>query len=320
MRTITVLLLSTLSLQISAQQIPNSSFDSVYFGGIDRVFNWITSDGMMMGAGTFTDTVLPLQPNTTYPAVGFQYHELLWMGQRIDTSPFSNIAIQLWSHPEKVKPNGAHYESMIVNGEQFRTDSTGFIDLSRCGIPFTDRPEVLYGLYRFVDSTLIGLNSGRCVILLKKWNAALGYSDTIGFVDNKASLAPQATWSPFQVPITYLSNDTPDSLVVAFYANSSPDQQSVLWLDELMLGPAVGISENTLPPPLLYPNPTAGLIEVRNFKAYNTYTLFDSSGQSVYSGAVESSLNLHPLATGVYFITFNGNGFTSQTIRIVKTD
>ena len=175
MKTKTILLLTLLSLQISAQDILNPSFDSVYFGGIDRVFEWITSDGMMMNAGSWTDTVQPLQPNTYYPPMGLQFHELLWMGQRVDTSPHSNIALQLWSHPEKVKPDGTYYESLVVNGNQFWTDSNGFIDLSRCGVSYSSRPDILYGWYRFVDSTLIGLNTGRCILLLKKWNASKGH-------------------------------------------------------------------------------------------------------------------------------------------------
>jgi len=68
---LTLLFLGGLAQTISAQCLPNPSFDSVYFGGIDRVFEWITSDGILLNNGFYNDTVNNLQPNTCFDASGF---------------------------------------------------------------------------------------------------------------------------------------------------------------------------------------------------------------------------------------------------------
>jgi hypothetical protein len=42
-----------------AQNIPNADFDSIYIGGIDRVYHWVTSDAVYFS----NDTVVPFPPS-----------------------------------------------------------------------------------------------------------------------------------------------------------------------------------------------------------------------------------------------------------------
>lgn len=284
-----------------AQNIPNPSFDSVYFGGIDRIFSWITSDGIMMSAGgSFGDTVHPLAPNTFHDASFFQYHELLWMGQQVDTTPYSNLAIQLNSHPEKVKTNGEHFESFIINGHHFYTDSSGYADLNRCGVPFSARPATLTGYYKFVDSTLIGMNTGRCLILLKKWNSANHQSDTIAFVDARLPFVPSLSWQPFSIPINYQNSMTPDSIMVAFMANSTPSQPSVFWLDELAFTySGIGNEEIERPYIEVYPNPFTSVIQIKAIQGTPEYfEMLDAKGQVIKSGHYTESILASDLPAG----------------------
>ena len=72
----------------NAQQFQNPSFDSVYIGGIDRLWNWITSDAAFMGGNTNGDTMGPQQPNMLF---NFQGHELFGYIDVYKPSPFSNV-------------------------------------------------------------------------------------------------------------------------------------------------------------------------------------------------------------------------------------
>lgn len=315
------LILCCISSLLFSQNMLNPSFDSVYFGGIDRVFQWITSDGIMMNAGTYNDTVQPLLPNTHYQAVGLQYSEILYMGQQTDTSSHSPVALKLMSHPEKVKLDGSTYKSSVANGTHFYTDSAGYVDFSRCGIPFPYRPTKLKGLYQFVDSTLIGMNFGRCVVLLKKWNASTHQSDTIAFTDSQTDFTPASSWQNFEIPILYRSTQMPDSLVVVFFANSRPDQQSVFWLDELNFDytgfeiEELRHSENGN----VFPNPSSTLISFLIDVPIVDMHIFNDAGALLYQGTFQNPVDISAFKPGVIFIQLQSKTGNFIHLKIVKS-
>ncbi len=217
MKIFTILFITVLfSPAIKAQNIDNPSFDSVYIGGIDRIYNWITSDSWSF---ILNDTVQPLYPDSHYVSFGFQYHELLRSVQLEYSNAFHGpLAIQLFADTSSVDIFGSPFPGFIVNGNHFYTNSDGYLDLVKCGTPFSYRPDKLRGHYQYEDNSPLSNNFPKANLLLKKYNTLTQQSDTIGYGYFSAQLFPTASWRLFEMPITYLSNQTPDSIVVAFFA------------------------------------------------------------------------------------------------------
>ena len=296
-----------------AQNLPNASFDSVYFGGIDRLFDWITADGFRMVTGTnWPDTVYALEPDSTYVGGGFMFHELLWMNNQSDTSSHSFSSAVIINRPNWHKTNGDIFPGFLIAGNSLTTDALGYPDLSKCGIPFPHRPTKLQGLYHFVDSTVMFNNFGKCIILLKKWNTTTHQSDTIAFAETGTELSPTFGFSPFEITLNYRSSDVPDTIMVAFFASSVLQNPAALWLDELSFSYAgMDIPESSSSALTLYPNPTRGLLTI-DAEAGTTYQVYNAHGQLLKVGLVQSQIDLSALQPQWLFVKlYHGRTFIS---------
>lgn len=288
---------------MKAQQLPNSSFDSVYFGGIDRLFEWITADGFRMMAGIqWPDTVQSLEPDSTYIGTGFMFHELVWLNNQSDTSPHSFASTVIINRPSWYKSNGDVFPGFLITGNSITTDKLGYPDISRCGIPFSYRPTKLEGFYHFVDSTSSLSNFGKCYILLKKWNSATGQRDTIGFAESTIQLGPNAGFTPFALDIVFRNTATPDTLMIAFLASSNPNNASALWLDELSLTyNSIGVTEDEMNTAIVYPNPLKNEFFVNTLPG-TTFELYDTMGRIISSGRADKSIDVSNQAEQAIFL------------------
>jgi hypothetical protein len=302
-----------------AQNIPNPSFDSVYFGGIDRLFEWITADGFRMAAGTnWPDTINGLAPDSTYAGGGFAFHELVWLNNQMDTSPHSDLAAVIMNRPNWYKTNGEIFGGFLIAGNSLTTDNSGYPDLSRCGIAFAHRPTKLHGQYHFVDSTLLLNNFGKCIILLSKWNATNQQRDTIAFAETTTELSPTAGFTPFELALNYRSAAVPDTIMVAFFAGTVLQNPSALWLDELSFGySGFGLPEVETVQTLAYPNPTRDGLHI-NAQATDRVQLFDASGRLLYSGIGTQELNLSRFTAQLFILSTTDAHGRTQTQRIIK--
>ena len=302
----------------NAQNILNPSFDSVYFGGIDRVFDWITSDGVMMYSGSFNDTVPPLSPNTFYDATGFQFSELLWNTNQVDSTPFSSLAMEVFARPKIYRQNGSHFESFVINGNHFYTDGDGYLDLSRSGIPFPHRPSAINGQYRFTDSTSTGTNFGKCIVLLSTWNSLLHQRDTIAFLNSSSDLNPSAGWSSFSIPIPYQSSQIPDSIMVAFFGNAQPQNPSSFKIDELWFTyGGIGLNEQKdISTIEIFPNPACHSITFSNTSSrYSTCKFYNQAGALITEKKFSNPLDISELPSGEYILEIIGESEVSKTIK-----
>lgn len=302
-----------------AQNILNPSFDSVYFGGIDRVFEWITSDGVMMYSGFYNDTVPALSPNTFYDATGFQFSELLWNTNQVDSTPWSSLAIEVFARPKIYQANGNHFESFVINGNHFYTDNNGYLDLSRCGIPFPHRPASLNGYYRFTDSTTTGNNFGKCIILLSKWNATLQQRDTIAFTNSSNDLNPTASWKTFSIPLNYTSTLIPDSIMVAFFGNVQPQNPSSLKLDELWFTyGGIGFEEQNQNFQIQFaPNPACDFIRfIGSIEGFKHCKFYNQSGALITEKAFSNPLSISEIPAGEYILELSGNTSETKTFKL----
>jgi hypothetical protein len=277
MKKLILFLLAIYGSQLWGQNIPNPSFDSIYFGGIDRIFEWVTSDGVgIHGAGQ--DTIPPLQPNTFYDASNLQYSEILDQGVFIDTTSHSNWALRLKSQPGKYKVDGSPYESYVVNGNHFYTGSDGYIDFSKCGTPFTGTPIALTGYYRFEEASAQP-NWGVCEVLLKRFNVNTLKHDTMAYAKETMTFNYTPTWQHFSIPINYIAGAPPDSVVIVFKAAATPHLPTTFWVDELAFEYGhVSVEENTLSELKIYPNPTENELM---FTDVCDYSILDLSGQLI---------------------------------------
>lgn len=311
-------LILTCSLGYSnAQQLQNPSFDSVYYGGIDRVWNWITSDAAFMGGNVNGDTLGPQQTNYLF-GMG-QGHEVFGHIDIYNSSPYSSIGIKLNTTQYK-KNNGKAFETYIVNGEHYYTDSSGYIDFSKCGSPFSYRPDSLKGFYQYIDSNLTTTDYGLCITVLTKYNISLGKRDTIAY--NVDSLSFEASpWRVFSIPINYVSADQPDSLTVIFKASTSPFEGSSFWLDnlEFVYGPtATNNFSSNKKFPVVYPNPSSGILYINeNGVQLDHYRILDMYGRLIENRKFENELILPQSSLGIMFLELYNLTGLIKTYKVI---
>lgn len=290
-----------------SQNIINPSFDSVYLGGIDRIFDWITSDAFPIFPA---DTVHPLNPLDHYIASGLLYHELLYSTQLEYTNPYHGpFAIKLLSDSDRVDIFGNPYRGFVVNGNHFYTNNIGYLDLKKCGIPFPYRPSKLIGHYKYEDGSPSFNNFPEAVVLLKKYNPTTQLSDTIGFGNITTPFLTTSTWRPFELQINYYSNQVPDSIVVAFF--SPPlGYVSTFWVDSLGFdfSPPTFLPENTDKSELIQIYQKENKIYISSKEKINSIQLFSISGELILSKNNSfSEIDVSEISKGAYLISIKGN-------------
>jgi hypothetical protein len=81
--------------------------------------------------------------------------------------------------------------------------------------------------------------------------------------------------------------------------------------------------ENKKIEPTIFPNPTTGELNLKNFKTdyYSTF-ISDITGKVVYSGIImdHEKIDISFLLPGLYFITFNSNLNENYQFKLLKID
>lgn len=99
------------------------------------------------------------------------------------------------------------------------------------GTPFAGRPLKLTGYYKYQP-----VNNDRCVFGMGLFKWTNGQQDTLGYGGIYTTITTN-TWTKFEVPIDYLSSDTPDTMNIVIL-NSDPfdganHTGTILWVDNL---------------------------------------------------------------------------------------
>ncbi len=107
------------------------------------------------------------------------------------------------------------------------------------GVPFTDRPDVFKGFYKYSPQ---GGDTCAFLVIFYRHNVN-GGQDTIGlgyFLDNTA----KTTWTGFEAPIEWFSTEAPDTMniIIAANASLSPSSGSALYVDDLSFDYYSGVS------------------------------------------------------------------------------
>ncbi|MBU8892720.1 MAG: PCMD domain-containing protein [Bacteroidales bacterium] len=172
------------------------------------------------------------------------------------------------------------------------------------GIPFTNRPSILSGYYKYSTS---GLDSCIMSIFLTKHNTSTKNRDTLGigvFTSNK-----QDEWSIFEAPVKYSSTETPDSMNIIILSSDTSifDTGSTLFLDKLFIDASLSVPEKLLIPEIyVFPNPATDYFKINcpNI-SFCKYSIIDVTGKILISSkyhATEELINISNLNPGLYFI------------------
>jgi hypothetical protein len=312
----TLAALLLLMLQTKAQNVENPSFDSIYLGGIDRIHAWITSDAWMGMSG---DTVLPLTPSSHFVSVGLQYHELLYSVQLEYTNAFDGpYAIKVLADSGRIRNDGNAFRGFVVNGNHFYTDSSGYIDLAKCGEPFPYRPYLLRGHYKFEDHSPSLSNYPEAIVLLKKYNSVTQVSDTIGFGHISMPLFTTSTWRLFEVPINYFSNQVPDSIVVSFMSTALRFP-STFWVDSIGFDynfPSI-IDEPPYFEKDFYVNHSENKIYFTHAESIKSVKIYSVNGQLIQESVLQQpALDISALSKGVYIMNLEDRNNLVRTFKI----
>lgn len=303
---------------LNAQQLPNSDFDSLCVCAIDRIWEWVTPEGFVV----LQDTARPAEPNKRYGSMAYGLHMAFTKVQinygETDTNHLSSVRIN--NEGGTVRPDGSPFVSFLTNGLLLVTDSTGFPDFRQGGSSFEFRPSSFTGQYKFQDSLSAVDDYGRVEILLRKRNPVTGTIDTIGFASSTTELGPTPTWKGFDIPITYLSSDLPDTAVVVFYAAVNGSAPTTLWLDDLeFIYSSTSIEDHALPGMIhLYPNPVADVLTLDHDITGGSYELYSITGEKISSGILENELSFQPLAAGRYLLKVYSLEGESWTFKVQK--
>lgn len=305
---------------LNAQQLPNSDFDSLCVCAIDRIWDWVTPEGFQV----VQDTARPLELNMRYGPPNYELHMAFTKVQvnynEPDTNHLSSVRIN--NEGGIVRPDGSPFVSFLTNGLLLVTDSTGFPDFRQGGSPFAFRPTSFTGSYKFQDSLSAVDDYGRVDILLRKRNATTGEIDTIGFASSTTDLGPTSEWQHFEIPITYLSQDLPDTAVVVFYGAVHATAPTTLWLDDLLFSYSSTPTEEGLADSgiRMYPNPTSSRVIFDDYPIGARYELYTVQGKLLLAGQLETEVNIEELPVGLYLIKIEGKEGVKQTFRIEKRE
>ena len=219
-------LFSLLSMLLSASagftQIPNNGFESwTNMGSYSNPDNWSTLNNMTAPLGVYTCTKgTPGNPGTAY--IKLTSKSVTGMGV------VPGIAICGTLDSLTMQPLG--------------------------GFPFTNRPANLTGSWQHM---IFGSSQGYIDVVMTYWDA--GAQTRMPVASAHYVLTGMAmSWANFTIPITYVSNNSPDSCMIVLSASgSSPSANDYLWVDNLNFsGTVSGIAETlTLSALQISPNP-----------------------------------------------------------------
>ena len=170
------------------------------------------------------------------------------------------------------------------------------------GFPYTERPAKLEFWAKYNP---VGNDTAGALVFMKRSSNGL---DSIGYAELK--ITATAVYTLFELPITYLSNEYPDSATIVFLSSRSgvtAREGSTLFVDDVKFTGSVGISQNGTIEPIVkvFPNPAKDNITFSiNFDSADHVTIKDISGKNVLAGYLydkKAHMNTSVLATGMYF-------------------
>ncbi|HEY0090912.1 MAG TPA: T9SS type A sorting domain-containing protein [Flavobacterium sp.] len=130
----------------------------------------------------------------------------------------------------------------------------------------------------------------------------------------------------FMIPLDNTSNTTYQLIVNVFFSNQSAicDYQTVedsgsVTFDTPLTEPVSlnAPSFDGMQKMIIYPNPTTGILNIEGFGQINEIQLFDQLGRFISKFNESSSLDLHGIKNGVYYLLLD-DATGSKTYKVLK--
>lgn len=185
------------------------------------------------------------------------------------------------------------------------------------GIPFTYRPDSLYGWTKY--SPFAAEDGFAVQVSLTKWDASVGARETIG-EGVYTSFDPSSTFQMFDLLLTYNSEISPDTLSIFIVntINQTAQQGTVMWADdfEFTYSLQASLNENANDYFKVYPVPAEDNLFIRSDRS-EIVELVDLAGNvieqiSIQKG-IEKMISVETYDQGMYFIR-RSNGTTTKFI------
>lgn len=172
------------------------------------------------------------------------------------------------------------------------------------GIPFTDRPKALSGSYKAYPASG---DFGMITVIFTKYNTDKGQRDTIAS-ELLTFPAVVDTWTEFNLPITFNTDDDPDTMnIIALSSNIlAPQAGGSMYLDHLVFEYEAGVGdvEESIASSV-FPNPVnENLSFVFDKEVEAELRIFNNNGQLVQQITVsgnELHTDVSGLAAGNYY-------------------
>ena len=282
------------------QTLPNANFDSVYIGGIDRLYAWGNSDGC------------PFEPFAIWSNVTVTYTQN-YRAARLRTS---------------VEANGQAKPSFLFSSSFNDMTNPGCNeDYMKTGQPFPFAVNGVLGKYMFWNDSLLTGDYGTVSVILKKFNSITQQSDTVAYgITNLLPTATDSIFEPFLVNLQYKSTVQPDSIVIIFYSSGTSLKGGVLTVDDITFGTLTdtkSISDEALNIQV-FPNPANDYVNIFIKEATNNeligLQIFDIYGRMLEETRLNtdsSTFDMSHYSTGIYLFYFKMNNET-QVVKVIK--
>lgn len=268
-----------------------------------------------MRASLLPLTMLPLLASAQIPNAGFE----TWVDQGGYLEPvgwltYNEVPTVGGATVEQGTPgNPGNFHVVITTrqaaGGGFPIQGWTSVGMSgtNAGFPYASRPAMLTGQWQY---GIQPNDTGQVTVALIN-----GASQTFiaqGILEVTGSLG---NWQMFQVPLTYFSNDTPDTAYIQLASSidfSNPVVGSFMKVDDLAFVGTVGMDELSATAALtLFPNPgtnhfTLSGVEGSLTPGPHTITLFDATGRMVLEERTTDTrplIGTEVLPAGLYRIT-----------------
>lgn len=280
-------LLFTFALFVFALYTTNIKAQNLSNSGFE---NW-----SMVGFPTMTDTIDQEMPDNWTPMVSM--FGLIFGGEPIEVYKSTDSHTGSYAAKFKINQNGNGGDLMSLSQTNARPDQMRF--WYKKSLP-SDTVNIMVGFGKYnaaLDTTeMIGMGQGYLV------NIETSYAEAI-------------------MPITFMTNDTPDSMMVWIdYTSGTPGGEFLI--DDITFT-TIGMEETSAAADFnVYPNPATDAVTIEHTSIENAqYSIYSISGQEVLSGelnetALSTTIDLNELQPGMYLLKVN-SGDEIYTERII---
>ncbi len=239
-----------------------------------------------------------------------------------DPAAFSgNFCARLETIEEDIPFVGIVVAPGIITLGEFVIDLVAMTGNVIGGIPFTARPTMLKGYYKYSPA---GIDSCLIAIGLSKWNTGNNERDTVGYgyFNSKNTVTE---WTLFEMLIEYASPDNPDSMNIIIMSTDTSILAigSTLWVDSLFFDFTTEIKDLTNNQSIsVYPNPSAdGVFSLEIYPGNTNYDLkiYNVLGSEIIKSKIlnrKSKIDMSSYPKGIYFlkVSSDNNNFVRKIV------